>query len=266
MIAFRQSLPIAAALLLAGLLYGCSDGSSPTGSMSSDPNEPGGDDDAAQFNSEAPPGDSARAFLTDRQFSVLAIEVDYMEGYEPTDRAFERLKTSLNAHLEKSAIRIEEPNRIAAEGEGPYSSDAIRALEDTHRDHYTRAESDTLWAHFLIVDGNYADENVLGIAYFNTSMAFFGKTIDEVSGGVTQPSREKVEATVFRHEFGHNLGLVNNGTPMQQDHQDEDNGPHCTNEKCVMYYAIETTDYFSNLFDGTVPAFEQFCTDDMRAQ
>ncbi|PSQ81006.1 MAG: hypothetical protein BRD41_03875 [Bacteroidetes bacterium QS_1_63_11] len=107
----------------------------------------------------------------------------------------------------------------------------------------------------------------MGIAYYNTSMAFFGKTIDEITGGLNQPSREKVEATVFRHEFGHNLGLVNNGIPPQQEsHHDEENGAHCTNEQCVMYYAIETTDFFSNVFDGTILTFEQFCTEDMAAQ
>lgn len=53
---------------------------------------------------------------------------------------------------------------------------------------------------------------------------------------------------------------------MQQNHQDEDNGHHCTNEECLMYYAIETSDYFSNVFDGTIPEFEHFCTEDMAAQ
>jgi hypothetical protein len=33
-----------------------------------------------------------------------------------------------------------------------------------------------------------------------------------------------------------------------------------------MYHAIETTDYFANLFDETIPSFEQVCTEDMAAQ
>jgi len=253
------------------LVVGCSDGSSPTGPGTSDPSGSGGGDNggggtAPSFNSEVAPGDSAHAFLTDENFSILAVEVDYMEGYEPTPAALDSLKTSLNTHLNKSSIVLRSPTQIPAEGDSVYTTDQIRTLEDTHRDHYTRAVSDTLWAHFLVVDGEFEQQNVLGIAYFNTSMAFFGKTIDDVTTGLGAPSREKVEATVFRHEFGHNLGLVNNGTPMEEDHHDEANGPHCTEEQCVMYHAIETTNYFANVFDGTVPSFEAFCTADMAAQ
>ncbi|MFP4228984.1 MAG: hypothetical protein ACLFTE_09175 [Salinivenus sp.] len=257
------------AVLLVGLallLFACSDTSSPTGADPGEDSSDPGDDPPASFDSEAAPGSSAEAFLNDDRFPVLAVEVDYMEGYEPRSAALDSLKASLSRHLSKSTIRIDAPTSIPAEGRDTYTSEQVRDLEAEHRTHYTRAESDTLRAYFLVLDGKYSTENVVGIAYYNTSMAFFGETIDEITGGVTQPSREKVEATVFRHEFGHNLGLVNNGTPMQQDHHDEENGPHCDEEQCVMYHAIETTDYFSNVFDGTVPSFEQFCTADMDAQ
>ena len=189
-----------------------------------------------------------------------------MEGYEPTEAGLDSLKTALAAHLSKSSITIEAPTRVPAAGQDSYTADEVRGLEAEHRDHYTQAQDDALWAYILVLDGTFDEGNVVGIAYYNTSTAFFGKTIREISGGLTQPSREKVEATVFRHEFGHILGLVDNGTPMQEGHRDDGNGPHCTNEQCVMYYAIETTDYFANIFDGTVPGFEQFCTADMAAQ
>jgi hypothetical protein len=264
---FNRPLSATALFGLALLVAGCSDSAGPTGPE--DPTDPpdDSDDDTVQFDSEAPPGDSARSFLRDRRFTVLSLEVDYMEGYEPTSEALDSLKTALDTHLSKSAIRIQAPTQIPAAGEGPYSDAAIRTLEEQRRDHYTRAESDTLWAHFLIVDGKYSDDNVVGIAYYNTSMAFFGQTIDEISGGLNQPSQRKVEATVFRHEFGHNLGLVNNGIPPQQaSHHDSEHGAHCTNDQCVMYYTIETTDFFSDLVDQSIPKFEQFCTEDMEAQ
>jgi predicted Zn-dependent protease len=254
---------VGAALLVAG----CSDSSGPTGmDPGDDPGSGGGGGGGStvEFDSRAAPGDSARSFLTDRRFSVLALEIDYMEGYEPTQAAINDLTASLDAHLRKSSIDVR-TSQIPAAGSGAYSTADVQDLEEQHRDHYTRAESDTLWAYFVVVDGEYSESNVLGIAYYNTSMAFFGETIQSISGGVTEPSREKVEATVFRHEFGHNLGLVANGIPPQQDHHDAANGAHCTNDQCVMYYSIETTDYFANLFDGSVPEFEQFCTEDMEA-
>ena len=222
----------------------CSDATTPTG-----PDE-GNGDPSVTFDSRATAGDSARSFLDDRRFTVLAVEVDYMEGYEPKASALDSMKVSLEKHLHKSAIEIGEPTSVPARGKNAYTVEDVVGLEEEYRDHYTRAESDTIWAYFLIVDGEFSEDRVLGIAYFNTSMAFFGKTIHEISGGPTQPTREKVEGTVFRHEFGHILGLVEAGTSMQQDHRDEANGHHCTNEQCLMYYAIETTDYFANLFDG----------------
>jgi hypothetical protein len=269
MLARRRRLLTAVLVGLSLLVVGCSDGSGPTGPGASDPSAPGGDDDdgdTATFDSEAPPGDSARAFLRGDSFPILAVGLDYMEGHEPTQEALDSLKTALAPHLDKFRLVFRSPTQIPTDDRSTYTADQIRDLEDQHRNHYTRAESDTLWAHVLVVDGTFEDQNVLGVAYFNTSTAFFGETIDEVTSGLGSPSREKVEATVFRHEFGHNLGLVNNGIPTQENHHDEANGPHCTDDQCVMDHAIETTDYFSNLFDGTVPSFEEFCTADMAAQ
>jgi len=265
MCAFRYILRVAAVLGVVLVLYGCSGSSSPTGPGASDPPGSDGGGTATEFDSKAAPGDSARAFLNDRQFTDLRIEVDFMEGYEPTEAGLDSLKASLERHLGKSSIQVNTPTSIPAQGDSTYSTQQVRDLEDEHRDHFTSAGSDTIWAYFIVLDGKFSSENVVGIAYYNTSMAFSGETIDEITGGLSQPSREKVEATVFRHEFGHNLGLVDNGIPMQQDHKA--NGPHCTVEQCVMYHAIETTDFFSSdLFDGPVPRFEQFGTEDMAAQ
>jgi len=256
---------LACGLALLVLLFGCTDTSSPTGPEGSDPSDPGDDESGPTFNSEAAPGSSAEAFLSDTDYTELKLEVDYMSGHEPTESALDSLRSALERHVSKTTISIQSPSEIPAAEEGPYSADAVRSLEDTHRDHYTDAQDEAVWAYFLIVDGKFTTENVVGIAYYNTSMAFFGETIEEISGGATQPSQKQVEATVFRHEFGHNLGLVNNGIPMQENHQDKENGAHCTNDQCVMYHAIETTDYFANLFES-IPSFEQFCTDDMASQ
>lgn len=239
--------PVLLFAVLAGalLVSGCSDTTNPAG--------PNDDDPPAEFNSTAAPGESAEAFIDDDRFTTLRVEVDYMEGYEPTGAALDSLKASLEKHLSKSTIEINSPTSIPAAGQSTYTADDIRDLEADHRDQFTNAGSNTIWAYAIVLDGKFADENVVGFAYYNTSVAFFGQTIDEISGGATQPSRQKVEGSVFRHEFGHILGLVNNGISMQQDHHDEANGAHCTNDQCVMYHAIETSDYFSNIFDGTIP-------------
>ncbi len=216
------------------------------------------------FNSEANPGSSAEDFLKADDFDQLVVEIQYMEGYRPTDEAVDQLKTFLEARLNKGSITMMEPAVIPAAGQNAYSADQIRALEEEHRTVYP--EEGILSAYFIFVDGEWdVSDNVLGIAYYNTSMALFGAKIDEASGGLFQHGRDKIEATVMLHEFGHILGLVNNGVDMQENHQDEENGSHCDESTCLMYYSVRTTDFFANVFEGTIPDLDEACIADLRA-
>lgn len=220
-------------------------------------------DPTQEFNSKAAPGDSAKSFLEGDQYSNLQIEIDYMEGYEPTSEGINSLRAFLEDRLNKSNIIIS-TTQIEARNAGPYSNDAIATIEEEERDNYTQAGSSTLHAYFLIVDGEYSQSNVLGIAYWNTSMAFFGQTIDDISGTPpAAPSEQQVEGTVFRHEMGHNMGLVGNGTPTQSDHK-TDGSAHCTTDGCLMVPAVETGDIFQN-FSGEVPELDQLCIEDLQA-
>lgn len=252
----KRLLPYLILILFPVIIYSCSDGL--TGS-DGDRNRP------QPFNHKVNPGDSAKAFLEGDQYSTLNLEIDYMEGYEPTQRALDSLETFLQKHLNKENINIGVPNSIPAAGQNAYTANEIRNLEEQHRDHFTGAGSDTLWAYFLFVDGEFNEANVLGIAYWSSSMAFFGQTIADNSGGIGQDNQYELEGTVFRHEFGHIMGLVNAGTPMVEPHQDGANGHHCTEENCVMYYQTNTTDFFANTMDGNLPDLLQYCQADVQA-
>lgn len=213
------------------------------------------------------PGVSANDFLADSNFTELVVEVDYMEGYAPNDDALDSLKAFLEQRLHKTSVTILEPTVIPSEDQDSYSAEKIRELEEEYRNVFTESTADDrLAAYMIIVDGYYSQNNVLGIAYYNTSNAFFGAAYDEASGGIGQASRFLIEATSFRHEFGHLFGLVNidgSGTEMQQDHQA--NGHHCNNEQCLMYYAMETTDLFGSFIGEEIPSLDQNCIDDLQA-
>lgn len=243
-------------LSLTFVAYSCSD--SGTGPEVDPPQE---------FNSKAAPGDSAKSFLEGDQYTSLQIEIDYMEGYEPTQEGLNSLETFLETRLNKTNITFT-TTQIAARGEGPYTTENIAAIEEEERDNYTEAGSSTLHAYFLIVDGEYEQQsNVLGIAYWNTSMAFFGQTIDDISGTPpAAPSEQQVEGTVFRHEIGHNLGLVGIGSPHpegQESHETEGSA-HCTTDGCLMAPSVRTGDIFQN-FSGEVPELDQLCIEDLQA-
>ncbi len=248
-------------LSLGFLVYSCSDSGTGT-----DPDPDPDPDPPVEFNSETAPGDSATSFLEDDQYTSLQIEIDYMEGYEPTEEGLNSLVTFLEERLNKDDISYT-TTQITARGEGPYTTGDIVALEEEERDNFTEAGSSTLHAYFLVVDGEYEENsNVLGIAYYNTSMALFGQTIDEISGSLTGPSRAQIEGTVLRHEFGHNMGLVGNGSPHpegQESHETEGSA-HCTTDGCLMVPAVQTGDIFQN-FSGEVPELGQLCIEDLQA-
>lgn len=251
---FKKSNHLFLVALMLFILSGCSD----DGELCCVP-PPNG-----EFSHTQEPGASAEAFLRADQFTELQVEVDYMPGYQPTAEALDSLETFLQARLNKSQITINTPTEVASGNQDAYSADDIRSLEDQHRDSFTQGDGNTLQAYFLIVDGSYSDQsNVLGIAYYNTSMAFFGQTIEKTSSGITAPPRDKIEGTVFRHEFGHVMGLVNNGTPMGTNHQEE--GAHCTEEGCLMEAAVETSNFFANIFDGDIPNLDPLCVEDVQA-
>jgi len=205
----------------------------------------------------------------DDQYTNLQIEIDYMPSHQPTQEGLNSLQTFLEERLNKQNISLMSPDEIESGNQSSYTADDIRSLEEQHRDNRTEIDSNTLHVYFLMVDGEFNDgegggSDVLGIAYWNTSVAFFGQTIESISGTPpTAPSEEQIESTVFRHEFGHNMGLVGNGTPTQSDHKTEGSA-HCKTNSCLMYPSVETTDFFSN-FSGEVPPLDEFCIEDLQA-
>lgn len=245
-------------LLITILFLSCSD---QTTRVDEDHNE---EPPLSQFSHKQPPGSSNEAFITQSEYDQLVVEIHYMPGAEPDENSIENLRDFIILHLEKSSITILDPKEIPSGEQDSYTASEVRDLEEQYRENYT--EGSTLASYAIFLDGEYDTENVLGIAYYNTSTAYFGETVNRISGGLGQPSRIAIESTVFKHEFGHLLGLVNNGTDARdEEHHDSENGAHCTVQECLMYYSVNTTDFFANLFGGTIPELDEFCIADVEA-
>ncbi len=86
--------------------------------------------------------------------------IDGRPGNRPPGclRGLRRKPPSLDAHLSKPNIHIRTPTSIPAQDRSAYSTQEVRSLEEDHRDHFTRAESDTLWAYLLVLDGKFTDD------------------------------------------------------------------------------------------------------------
>lgn len=247
------------ALLLAALAVqvACSTGTEPD-------NGGGGAGDGASYDHGRAPGASARDLLTADDFDSLLVQVQYLQGFAPTTQGLQHLRDFLEARLHKpGGVRIQVGLPLPSPGRATHTTAQVRAMQQQYRSAYT--EGRTLALHLLYLDGAYdGAPNVLGIAYNNTSLAIFAERIEQHTGALGQPTFATVEGTVAQHEVGHLLGLVNNGTSMQAEHQDEPNGEHCDDPDCLMYHAVRTTDFIQNLLGG-MPTLDADCLADLQA-
>ena len=210
-----------------------------------------------------PVGASAHDLLSASKYSSIKIEVQYMSGYQPDAAALNHLQTMLSSLVNKpSGISIV-TKEIPAAGSATLSADDAAQIERNNRTAFTSSNQIALY--ILYTNGNYTDNNVLGVAYKNTSVVLFGKKIADNSGSIGQASRTKLVATVAEHEIGHLLGLVDIGSPMQTNHKDGAHGNHCNNSNCLMYYASETSDILGFLITGNIPSLDANCLADLHA-
>ena len=206
-------------------------------------------------------GSSAKEMMSADKYKSLKVEVQYMPGFAPDAAALNHLQNFLAAHLNKPDGISISTKEIAANSKTTLTADDVHGIEKANRS--TFSTDGQLAIYVLYTNGNYTENNVLGIAYRNTSTAIFGKKIHDNSGGLGQVSRTKLEATVLEHEFSHLLGLVDIGSAMQTAHKA--NGNHCSNQSCLMYYASETTDVLGILLTGNIPTLDAACVADLKA-
>jgi len=206
-------------------------------------------------------------YLKSTDFDKLVIQIVYVDGNQPAQASVDNMKAFLTAHLNKpNGIEIVLKS-VKSPGKGTYTLDDIKAVEKLYRDNTNTSR--VLQAYMFFADGNYSEDSnsskVLGVTYTTGSIAIFEKTISSISGGLGQPSLESIETIVMEHEFGHILGLVNNGTTMVTSHQDTPHGNHCDNRNCLMYYNTETSDMLANLTGNSLPALDANCLNDLKA-
>lgn len=206
-------------------------------------------------------GASANELLSSSKYTALKIEIQYMPGFAPDAGAVSHMQAFLAAHLHKPSGITIVTKEIPAASTATLTALQVHEIEKANRSVFTTGNE--LAVYLLYTNGSYAENNVLGVAYRNTSAALFGKKIRDNAGGIGQPSRTKLEATVLEHEIGHLLGLVDLGTPMQAPHKA--NGNHCSTQNCLMFHTAETTDILGVLLTGNIPSLDGACSADVRS-
>ncbi|WP_324721484.1 hypothetical protein [Salinimicrobium sp. HB62] len=211
-------------------------------------------------------GASARDFLSDELFTAIDLEIVYVTGFEPTAEALNSLRTFFERNTHKpNGISIQ-TRAISSPDVGSYSIEEIKAIEKKYR---TAFSVDNRLAVFIF----FADEksqdskegtNILGKAYMNTSMVIFDSVIKSMNG-----SRSEIQTVTLHHEFGHLFGLVDNGTPAQSEHEDEnpEHKAHCNVEGCLMAAKIDVSSSPLSFLENGVKILEldEHCKLDLKA-
>lgn len=183
---------------------------------------------------------------------ALGIEVFYEPGAEPSVGMTD---TDINSMpewqiLEDNVRSLYYGRDLLPVFDIPKTLDQMTVLESQNKESWTdedlyrlatqvrKLSSTEGEAHFVILylKGNYSDgtslkPKTLGVFVGATSVIAIFK--DVVKLGESDPYTE--QATLV-HEMGHALGLVNNGLPFIQDHEDHDHATHCSNPNCVMHW------------------------------
>lgn len=120
----------------------------------------------------------------------------------------------------------------------PYSEDTswtVPEIQALNKKHQVSGETGNFHVYFL---NGYAAEgkNIIGFQVADTTViAIFKDVIRSTNNDATPFVSEYVEQSTLVHEVAHAIGLVNNGIPMVEKHQEHDH--HCSNPDCVMYYS-----------------------------
>ena len=210
---------------------------------------------------------SPRDFLSADRYRSLVIQVVSVDGFAPQQTTLNNLSSFLIQRCNKPNGISFVHTAISSPGVGAYSNQQLADVEKRYRSIETHGNELTAFVYFA--DGEYAgntdDEKVLGVTYDESSVAIFEKTVRDYSGGLLQPTEASLETCILLHEFGHVLGLVNNGSPAQVAHEDGSHPRHCNNEDCLMYWLVENSDISSVIAGKGVPQLDANCIADLKA-
>lgn len=223
----------------------------------------------------------------DPAITKVVVEIAYEHGEEPYTGAvvgfgdtFDLTVNNLD-RLFKSKKMLSVPRTLAEMTDVGTIPDEqltttdILALAAAHRQQHDTADTK---AYFVIfVSGNYADANgpnsqVLGVEIGTTGvLAIFKDVIRGTEGSGVPNIGRYVEQSTLTHELAHGIGLVDNGVPLTSAHKDAPHGAHCTNSKCIMYWANEGTSgavtfATQNITGGNTILFDAACLADVDAR
>ncbi|MBI5359568.1 MAG: hypothetical protein HZA48_03195 [Planctomycetes bacterium] len=168
-------------------------------------------------------------YLSERNFSSLLVEVDYISGCVPSESALFGLKQILEKYCAKpDGIRVALNDEIPLPDSWAGTEDEITALSEKYKN--LPVQTGTARAYIIYVpDIKFAQSKWGELwGYSCPERGFICISSNRIqSSAFMYMTAEKIEKRVLVHEFGHLLGLISN--PFHQTMAD-----HCVNPDCVM--------------------------------
>ncbi len=128
------------------------------------------------------------------------------------------------------------------------ANDAVELYNDHHD--LVSTQTQAVFYIYFVKGNSTSGTSTIGFSVNTTPVIIIFKDVINAAS-MNDAVKKFVEQSTIVHELGHAFGLVNNGIPMVEDHQDIIHGAHTTNIDCVMYYQNEGTDiqtFYSNYF------------------
>ena len=206
-------------------------------------------------------GKSAHDLLSNRTYQRLNIEIQFAPGMRPHEKTVNNLLSFIRNFVQKPGGITVTLKQVGSIGKPKINTQDADSFALKNRVLYTTGDLICLYIYFA--DAASVRFWVGGVAYRNTAMVVFEKTILENTRGSGTETRVITETGVLEHEMGHLLGLVNSGTPQLTHHEDGAHANHCSNPKCLMYHAIEGG--WVKHKDLILPLLDANCIRDLKA-
>lgn len=210
------------------------------------------------------------AYLNTQAFPKLVIEVDHVEGAEPSAFALDALASAMRNATGRSDVEIVRSQTLPR-------GDETRVWSQQELEDFAKANRDLLppgvfgregtsIIHLLYLQGESEVDGARAVALRGTIVIFDGMgvrspmALPSIHAGPTMG--DMVERSVLVHEAGHVIGLVNNGLPMVRPHEDPQDRHHSANSASVMWRAVDSFDAQRAYFLGDEPPPFEFDADD----
>lgn len=179
----------------------------------------------------------------------LILETDYTTSSAPSQNDVAILKDVLKKYTGKDVTLAGGSTDLTIQEN--YTLADVVELTRKNRSCYSKVGETCLYILFL--PGKFESSSALGASFTSTAGAVFTDRLKEASSPLV--SRDQVAQATLTHELGHLFGLVNL-TGRGSGRDDPSHPGHSSNQRSVMYWAVEDLSVGSILRGGPPTTFD----------